>query len=128
MLCYRCRFVLYIVDLPGEVQITSINSTCNSVIIDWVVPRDENDILYDVRVKYSYTAKRLRHTFREKFSGEFPRRVVGNLPSDTLFKFSFRALTKREKKGPATYYTIRTNKPSEFMLCYTARVHYIIFV
>ena len=101
-------------------KISSIISTCNSVIIDWVLPLDENDIPYDVRVRYSYTIKVLPVTFSKTISGggykpfarSFQVEFV-DLPSDTSVKFSFSALSKKETIGPATYYTIKTKKPSE---------------
>ena len=123
----RCfiNAVLFRIARPGKVYISSVNSTCHSVTIDWVLPLDENDIPYDVKLKYSYTTKRLPETFYENVSGALARCVVENLPSDTSVKFSFRAITKKERKGPPTYYTVKTKKPSESMLCYAARVHYI---
>ena len=125
MLFYQCCLVLYFVARPGGVHISSVSPTCNSVTIDWVLPRDENDFPYDVGVKYSYTKTRLPVNFRQKYSGSLAECAVENLPSDTEVKFKFRAMTKKGKKGPATYYNIKTLKPSESMLCYAVRVHYI---
>ena len=123
MLFYQCCFVLYFVAVPGEVYISSVDATCNSVTIHWVLPLDENDRPYDVVVKYSYPKK--RSPVRQTYSGSSARGVVRDLPSDTLVKFSFRAVTKNEKKGPAAHYFVKTLKPSESTLCYAGRVHYI---
>ena len=117
---------MYSIARPGKVYISSVNSTCHSVTIDWVVPLDENDIPYAVRLKYSYTMKLLNVPvpFQKNLSGAFAKYVALNLPSDTPVKFSLRAITKKGKKGPVTSFTVKTRKPSE-SICYVARVHYI---
>ena len=118
-------FVLYKA-CPGKVKMSSINSTCHSVTFDWVLPFDENNIPYDVRLNYSYIDTReeqLPETNRTIVSGVSCK--VVHLPSDTSVKFSFTAINKQGKEGPTTYYTIKTKKPCESMLCYAARAHYI---
>ena len=136
MLFYQCSFVLNFIDRPGKVNISSVLSTCNSVIIAWALLRDENDIPYDVRVRYSYGTKESPITVCKKISGERQKSFArsfqaefGDLPSDTSVKFFFWALTKNEKTGPATYYTIKTQKlkPSELVdvMLRSESIHYI---
>ena len=120
MLLYACCFVLHTIACPGRVYVTSIKPTCNSVTINWALPRDENNIPYDVRLKYSYGPEKLIADVYYTIVSAASYKVV-DLPSDVLVKFSLRAINKREKRGPKTVYTVRTRKPCEPMLCYTER-------
>ena len=99
---------------PGKVAITSSESTCHSVTIHWISPLDENHIPYEVRFKYSYKKENRLVTFRKIVT--CTSWTIENLPSDLSVNFSLKAMNKRGVKGPSTYFTIKTRKPSEFII------------
>ena len=107
---------------PGSVYISSITSTCHSITIYWELPRDENNIPYEVKFKYWLSPEQRRKVNYYTIASSASYTIV-DLPSDVLVSFSVKAMNKHKKKGHATYYAFKTKKSSEPMLCYAARVH-----
>ena len=86
------------------------------------LPRDENNIPYDVRLKYWYTHERGRPVTYSIIASDASY-TIDDLPSDILVGFSFTAMNKRKKKGSTTSYVFKTRKSSEPTLCYAVRIH-----
>ena len=95
---------------PGRVRITSIETTCHSITIQWISPLDENDIPYKVRFKFSYKEQCKTEADSIVVPSTYTRRTFQNLPSDVPVKFSLAAINKRLKAGPSVHTTIRTKK------------------
>ena len=96
---------------PGRVRITSVDTTCHSVFVQWISPLDENGIPYEVKLEFSYMEQHRTIAHSVVASSTCTRRTVENLPSGVPVKFSLAAINKQLKAGPTVRTTIKTKKP-----------------
>ena len=104
LLCHSVR--------PGRVEITSTETTCNSIIIHWISPNDENGIPYELRVRYSYKEPHQTRTSDIVIASSEERNLtVRDIPRNVPVKFSLAAINKKSKAGPTVQTTITIDKP-----------------
>ena len=101
--CFSCDSVR-----PGRVQITSAETTCRSITIEWLSPLDENGVHYEVRIKVSYKEKSQTKTGTKTMLSAQTEWTLEYLPSGIPVKFSLTAINKQSLAGPTVYATIKT--------------------
>ena len=89
-------------------RITSIETTCRNVTIQWVSPLDENGNPYTVRIEYSFRQQRETTDGSVLAPPTLTKWTIEDIPSEVSLKITLAAINKRSKAGRTVQTTVKT--------------------